>query len=880
MGTPGASAAQELAAALSRLYRDAGSPPYRVLVDQGEAQRPPVKLNDATLSDWFNGAAVPASPKAFTFLVTHLQARAVRLAPGRNSPHLDWWNQQRRKAQQQRRSGPAAGGEADRSASSLSAPPRQLPAPPSDFTGRRRDLDELIAPFALPEASSRADPDMALCPAPCHSPVVIYGLPGVGKSALALRLARELIPRYPDGQLYAALRGEDGPVHPDVVLGQFLRALGTAPNDLPSDPAELAALYRSTLAGRRVLVVLDDARSEQQIRPLLPGGSTCLTVVTSRSALPALASATSYPLDLLDADESLELFSLIGGAERVAADLASAEFVVQMCGQLPLALRIAAARFRARTDWTIANLAERLAGVRGRLPELRVGDLDVRGSFELSYQDLPDEARRLFRRLGVTPGAVFSAGLAAELIGQPAPDTDELIERLILDQLVQPAEVPGTYRMHSLLRELAGELLNAAPESDGNPALTSMLTWYATNLHIADIAVSPKERASAEADPEAARAWLDTEEANLLPLLGYSNALGLDDYTANAAREVAVVVKSRSRVEECRYALNLGLDAAERIDNGNLQALLLFELGEFQLMWEFDETAAEESYTKAVHLLDSHKFPALASRLHVRLAHMHRSAGRTKESERELSASVTAAAATGDPDAELVPRLFEAEGLIDQGEYRKAIRLLKLNIEAWSQQNVMVEVPWRMVLARAYLNVERYAAATAQLERCRELSDAHGIRIFMPEVLWLLGRALRARGLRARAENAWEQGLRLIDEYPAPPNHGMFARLAHERAASHKESGEYARAEELFAMAADHFGLAKQPFNRSGARDRQAQAALVAGDPAKAASLWRAAVEELSILEGAGEQPERAVAAREVLERRLASLKNRRPSPG
>lgn len=196
----------------------------------------------------------------------------------------------------------------------------------------------------------------------------------MGKSALAWRLAHELASHYPDGQLYSGMRGLDGrPVAPEVTLAQFLRALGTASGEVPADLAERAARYRSLLAGRRVLVVLDDASSEQQVRPLLPGDPACLVLVTSRNPLPALPSGLNYPLGLLDPAESLELLSRIAGADRVAADLEAGESLVQLCGRLPLALRIAAARLRSRTDWTPRYLVERLSDLRRGLRDFAGG---------------------------------------------------------------------------------------------------------------------------------------------------------------------------------------------------------------------------------------------------------------------------------------------------------------------------------------------------------------------------------------------------------------------------------------------------------------------------------------------------------------------------
>ena len=321
--------------------------------------------------------------------------------------------------------------------------PRQVPAVPADFTGRRPELADLV---------NRCTAEAAV------SPLVISGMAGVGKSALALRLAHELATQYPDGQLYSAMRGPRGSITAAVTLARFLRALGTPADAVPADLAEQAAVYRSRLVGKRVLVVLDEADSARQIEPLLPGDPSCLVVVTSRNPLPALPSGLSYPLGLLNPAESLELLSRIAGADRVSGDPEAGERIVELCGRLPLALRIAAARLRSRTDWTPGHLVVRLSDIRRRLRELRAGDLDVRASFELSYQDLPAAAARLFRRLAVAPGVTFSAELAAVLSGTAQPDTDELLDRLVLDQMLQPSGAPDQYSRHQLVWVFAHEI--------------------------------------------------------------------------------------------------------------------------------------------------------------------------------------------------------------------------------------------------------------------------------------------------------------------------------------------------------------------------------------------------------------------------------------
>lgn len=728
------------------------------------------------------------------------------------------------------------------------AVPRQLPAVPADFTGRQRELTELLA-------HSTADAAV--------SPLVISGIPGVGKSAFALRLAHDLASNFPDGQLYGDMRDGDGrPIAPEVTLGRFLRALGTAPSEVPADPDEQAARYRSMLAGRRVLVVLDDAVSEQQVRPLLPGDPACLVLVTCRNPLPGLAAAITYPLGLLDPDESMELLGAIGGVDRVAADPKASRQIVELCGRLPLALRIAAARLRSRIDWTPAHVAARLSNVSRQLRELRVGDLDVRASFELSYQDLPADAARLFRRLATTPGTTFSGELAAVLSGSAPLNADEVLDRLVLDQLVQSGGSPDRYQMHPLMRVFAADLL-VEHGDDVPPAMKAMFEWYSGKLSVFVDSGVPRLQV-----PSEARAWLDAEEPQLIPLLVASEQLGLDRYTASVAFPVAATARRRARWAEWKLAIDIGLRAADRSGDHNQQALLLAELGDYQSWVESDPAAQVASLTKAVELVNPVEAPGLSGRLHYQLAQAHQVAGRDAEAERELAAAVAAAELTDDDT--VVRRIadqFRAETLIRQGSFSEAIDLLAPMAAAWTGPDI-TEIELRMVLARAYVGDRRYSVALTELKRCRELCREHAVRNLAPEVQLWLGQVYRALGFRGRARQAWREGLEFFETAGASYNPGTAARLAVELADSFARADDHSAAAEWFGRAARDFERAAEYCNRAEALDRQGQARLAIGDQAGAAAAWMAA---LSLLDRAGD-PDRATLCRRQLHDRLRQV--------
>jgi hypothetical protein len=316
--------------------------------------------------------------------------------------------------------------------------PCQLPADIRDFTGREEAVTALLGSL---------EPDGG---EPSNAPVVasIAGPAGVGKTALAIHVTHrlrssfpdgQLRPRFPDGQLYMSLRGAEArPLDPHDVLLSFLTAMGVDGGAVPEVPDERASLYRSRLADRQVLVVLDNAVDEAQVRPLLPGSPGCAVIVTSRAPLGVIPAHLTV-LDVLTPGQAIELLEAIIGQDRVAAEPTAAAAIVELCGRLPLALRIAGARLATKPHWRLARLADRLGDERNRLDELRAGDLEVRTSFMLSYQGRSDDERRLFRLLGLLHSPDFTAWMAAALLDAPVVVAEDLLERLVEVQLLQAA---------------------------------------------------------------------------------------------------------------------------------------------------------------------------------------------------------------------------------------------------------------------------------------------------------------------------------------------------------------------------------------------------------------------------------------------------------
>jgi NB-ARC domain len=333
--------------------------------------------------------------------------------------------------------------------------------------------------------------------------VLLVGKAGVGKTALAVRAAYELASEFPDGQLYVNLRGvESQRLRPADVLAGFLRALGVEGAAIPQELDDRVELYRSRLAHRRILVVLDNAADDEgQVRPLLPEATNCAALVTSRFPLAGLDRAHRVALDVLDSREAVHLLAAIAGADRVTAEPDAAELIARLCGFLPLAVRIAGAKLAAKKHWTLQAYHRRLQN--RLLDELRAGDHVVRASFALSYEDRSVEERKVFRMLGVLQAADFAAWPAAALLERELRTAEELVEELVDAQLLEGVGIDAVgqvrYRFHDLLRVYARERLDAEESVIARQeGLERVLGAYLTLAELADAQLKPDRRRTLE----------------------------------------------------------------------------------------------------------------------------------------------------------------------------------------------------------------------------------------------------------------------------------------------------------------------------------------------------------------------------------------------
>ncbi|MGE7436564.1 BTAD domain-containing putative transcriptional regulator [Kitasatospora sp. NPDC001175] len=364
--------------------------------------------------------------------------------------------------------------------------PAQLPADTSDFTGRARELQDLIDRLAAATA--------------CGQPsiVAVSGMGGIGKTTLAVHAAHQVRHLFPDGQLYVDLRGfgTGESRDPHDILAAFLADLNqTGDSDaqhrpVPEHPDERAALLRTTLASRRVLLVLDNVRDTAQVLPLLPGSGQCAVVVTSRTTLTDLPGALQLRLDPLNVEEQRSLLSALCGSDRVQQDRDGALRLLAACAGLPLALRITGARLAARPTWSLTTLAQRLDSDGRRLQELSIGHLAVYATFASSYLAMRDssrpsdrEAARAFRLLGLWPAYPLSLQAAAVLLGKDVEDTADVLDILVDAHLLQNPSI-GSYRFHALLGEFAAQqAVREVTEHERNRTLLRLLTWWHAAAH-------------------------------------------------------------------------------------------------------------------------------------------------------------------------------------------------------------------------------------------------------------------------------------------------------------------------------------------------------------------------------------------------------------
>lgn len=464
--------------------------------------------------------------------------------------------------------------------------PCQLPAAVSDFTGRAAEIAQL-ARILAPEGSG----------ASVGVPVaVVSGLPGSGKTALAVRAAHQLRPAFPDGQLWIQLDGASArPRHPADVLGEMLRTLGMHGAAIPQTLAEKTAMFRSQVADRKVLVVADDAADADQVRPLIPGTAGSAMIVTCRTQLSDLHGARALPLDLLGPEDAVSLLARIVGEDRVAAEPQDARQLVSACGRLPLAVRIAGAKLAGRPSWPVSLMAETLADQRRRLDELTTGSLSVRASLAMSYQSLDGRSARALCFLGMLGPADVAEWVVGALLGES--DARDAVSGLADSSLLTPAGPDATglprYRLHDLLRDFAVERLASEHLGERDVALARVLDAWLQVACRADAGLPrepyfppPSDGDVPEIVPDAVArrltadpvAWFSAERLNLLTAVEHSCAAGNYRLATRLASRMAAYQHLQTRLDDTERMWRVILDTAQEADDWAAAGLAEFRL--------------------------------------------------------------------------------------------------------------------------------------------------------------------------------------------------------------------------------------------------------------------------------------------------------------
>ncbi|MEV6912005.1 BTAD domain-containing putative transcriptional regulator [Amycolatopsis sp. NPDC051071] len=541
------------------------------------------------------------------------------------------------------------------------APVCQLPLDLPDFTGRDVVVGELVELFR--KRREQGKPAIA----------VLSGAPGVGKSSVAVRVAHAVREDFPDGQLHVDLAGtSSSPRPPMTVLAELLRALGVPDAGLPRDLAERAALLRSRLTGARMCVVLDDAGSAAQVRPLLPGAGSCAVLVTSRVRLPDLAGATPVDVDLLPEAEAAALLEGIVGAERVAAEPECATAILRHCGYLPLAIRVAGAKLTHRPGWTLRVLADRLRDERRRLDELRVGDLAVRASVTLSYDLLPMSAATAFRGLGGLGSVQFPAWVVAALLGRP--HADDVLDVLVDAHLVELLGSDGTgeprYGLHDLLRCYAVELRAQDVPGKARDATKRVLEGYLAlaleaagrlpihfyGLYRDDTAVQPGLPPGTGQLVEDPAAWFAAERHTCVAAVSLAAELGFDALAWRLAAALAPYFDQRGHQDDWLHTHAVALAAARRSGEIRGEAIIQRNLGQIQL---YQDSYAEAlvSFEQSQLLFDKIGDPRGAAIALAGLGTVLRIKGDVAVALEHCHAALDQFSAAGDPHGEAVARI-------------------------------------------------------------------------------------------------------------------------------------------------------------------------------------------------------------------------------
>ncbi|MEU6852242.1 BTAD domain-containing putative transcriptional regulator [Actinacidiphila alni] len=617
--------------------------------------------------------------------------------------------------------------------------PSLLPADIPDFTSRSETVDAIVRQVGGGDERLPGDQAVRVC--------VIVGQGGAGKTTLAVHVAHLLTPDFPDGRLFAHLRVGDRPANPSDILERFLRALGVVGPSLPKSLEERAELFRDLVSGRRVLVVLDDAMTERQVGWLLPGSADCSVIVTSRQRLTGLPSAGRVEIGALSERGAGALLARYIGEDRVVAEAESVAELSQLCGRLPLALRICAARLAARPHWSVADLVDRLLDESRRLDELNHGEMQVRASISLTYDSLPDDARLLFRRLALLDVPNFAAWVGSPLLQVDVLRAQEALEVLAEAYLIDATPGPGghvRYSFHDIMRPFAQERL---AEESSEERLGALERWLGAMLsltgeaHRREYAGGFLERRSPASrwrlpdrlvdrllsDP---LSWYEQERTSIVSAVRQASAAGLVEHCWDLALSSVTLFEAHSYFGNWRETHEIALKASCRAGDRHGEAAMRYSLGSLHMFEQSTDPAMrqfERAHALYLELGDEHG-AALVLR---NMAYLDRLTGDIASAQRRWEEALGALQVAGDRIAEAHVLHNMAQVHVDCGETATALRLLE-RAEAICREvgNRRVTAQVQNRLGALHLRAGRlddaYAAYTSVLDSVRATGDRVG----------------------------------------------------------------------------------------------------------------------------------------------------------
>ncbi|MEV7094819.1 BTAD domain-containing putative transcriptional regulator [Amycolatopsis sp. NPDC051045] len=736
---------------------------------------------------------------------------------------------------------------------------RYLPRVVADFTGRTREIDRLI------ELTGAADGSAVVITA-------LDGMPGIGKTTLAIRVGHLLSERHPDGQLFLDLHGHtpgQTPVPATAALDVLLRGAGVPPERIPDGLDRRAELWRDSVAGRRMLVVLDNAADAAQVRPLLPGTPGVQVLVTSRRRLAMLEGATALSLDLLSAVEAAELFRRIAEPGHPPFDADLVREITGLCGHLPLAIRIAASRLRARPSWSLGFLAELLRDEDRRLGELAAGDRSVAAAFAVSYQHLGEAERAGFRLLGLLPGGDFDVHAAAAVLGVPAIEAAPLLEELV-DANLLAQHAATRYHFHDLLRQYAQTTtVRECTADERHTAIRRLLGHYLALGRAAERMLDPGRSGGApggDEEPilesaEEARAVVAAEHRNLIAALRVATRHAVPDIASDVAVTFGPLLVRRGYLDDALDVYERGLEMARAHGDRRTEAVLHRSKG-LALINVRRLDAALDSLRTALAIEEERGDELGAGRVYTNIGIVHIRKGHFREAIPTLLRAGKLVATAGTARDRAAPLLNLAVAHTGVGHYDAAIDCSREVLALTGLDNPYLEATGLLNLGYALAERGDTGASRPFLEQACSLARRIGATEVEARALVFLAAGFSAQG---RHDDALQRCRTALTLARGIGHKDVENRALTELGRIHATAGAPADARSCFTEA-----LRVSTEDRSSqtdvlAHDGLARVALSVGDRPSAVEHWTTALSlaratGLPIAEGIGTELDRLTA--------------------